>query len=97
METNEQPKELTPKEAAAKQAADDNQTIFVLAALMVDLYMATIVRNEAAVGVILPNAGNLLRARPGFVERFKALQQDVLKKSGMEVNPQPPRPRIVMP
>lgn len=75
----------------------DDSIVFVLAALMVDLYTATVLRNDKAIGILLEKTGQLLKGNPGFPARFKALQKEVLKKSGMELPTTPPNSGIILP
>lgn len=97
MESNEsekKPPEETPKEESFEK---DDSTIFVLAALMVDLHSAIILQDKQTIAVVLARTAAILKDNPGFVPRFKALQKEVLKELGMEVPEKPTKPRIILP
>lgn len=71
-ETNIPPNErLSKKEAQDLVDQVDEHTIFLLAGLMIDLHMATSLREQHVVINSALKAGVLMKNNPGFVARFK--------------------------
>ena len=67
----------------------DEQTVFGLACLMMDIHVGTLIKNKNMVANAFMKSGVLLQNNPGFPERFKKAQQavkDHLKTEG------PPKP-----
>lgn len=57
----------------------DEQTVFALAVLMMDLHVATLMKNKAGVANSFLKTGVLLRNNPGFSQRFRKTQAEIIK------------------
>jgi hypothetical protein len=66
--------ELTEQQV---QIMRDDQTVFALAVLMMDLHTGTLIKNKNMVANSFMKAGVVLRNNPGFPDRFKAAQDRV--------------------
>lgn len=79
---NEKPdfKNLPPE---VIQRMVDDQTIFVLAALAMDLHVATQLRNQPIVVNTFMKINVAINSNPGFAERFRKLQEQVKKAAGV--------------
>lgn len=68
-------KELTKAEL---QDFVDEQTVFSLAVIMMEIHTATLLKNKNGVANNFMKVGVILRNNPGFPKRFKAIQQQIL-------------------
>lgn len=76
------PQELSEKQIEIMR---DDQTVFALAVLMMDIHTGTLIKNKNMVANSFMKAGVILQNNPGFPDRFKAAQQHVInqmKKQG---------------
>lgn len=91
-ETSEQkPRAPTPEEREAHLKAQmirDEQTVFGLAVLAMQIHTGTLTKNKNQVANAFLKMGVMLKQNPGFAERFKAAQtaivaqaQDMARKS----------------
>jgi len=67
----------------------DDQTVFALAVLMMDLHVATLLKNKNGAANCLMKAGVVLRNNAGFPARFKAAQQAVIDQMRKQGPPDP--------
>jgi hypothetical protein len=81
---------ITPKDRLTLtdeqiQIMRDDQTVFSLAVLMMEVQTGTLIKNKNMVANAFMKAGVILRNNPGFPERFKRAQQAIIaemKKQG---------------
>lgn len=72
--------EAIRKQLAAQEREDarDDQTVYALAVLMVDIHVATSLKNKNMIANSFMKCGVLLRNNPGFVARFKKEQTEII-------------------
>lgn len=56
----------------------DEQAIFSLAVLMVDLHVSSCTKNKQGLVNAMLKAGVVIRNNPGFIPRFKAAQKEII-------------------
>jgi hypothetical protein len=67
---------MTPEQ---REELADSQTIFALACLAVDMYVATEMKNKPMIANSFLKLGVVLRNNPGFVARLKKEQKDIME------------------
>lgn len=70
--------ELTREQLEAIIKLKDEQTVFALAGLSLDIHIGTLVQNKANVANAFMKIGVVLKNNPGFVKRFKQAQKAVI-------------------
>lgn len=58
----------------------DEQTVFAMASLMLDIHTHTMLKNKNGVANAFLKAGVVLKNNPGFVGRFKMAQEAIIKE-----------------
>lgn len=78
--SEDQKPELTPEQLAELQDYMDQQTVFSLATLMVDLHVASAVKDKSGLVNVMLKLAVVLKNNPGFIPRFKAAQREIIER-----------------
>jgi hypothetical protein len=80
------PPSLTPEQI---QAFMDEQTVFSLAVLMMDVHVGTMLKNKSMVANAFMKAGVVIQNNAGFPERFRQAKKAILERMKKQGPPKP--------
>lgn len=76
--TTDTPKELTPEQKQELTEHLDEQTVFSLAVMMLEVHTASYLKQQDRLYQAFMKVNVILRNNPGFPERFKAVQKQIM-------------------
>lgn len=78
-----------PKKPSAEEMQDmaDEHTVFGLAVLMMDLRTAVLLKNTPGIANAYMKSDVLLRSNPGFPERLKLAQAEIIAQMRLQGKP----------
>jgi len=67
----------------------DEQTVFALAVMAVEINVGTLLRDKNKTTIALLKIGNILKSNPGFTERFRKVQKMLIEQMQKKGSPAP--------